>query len=427
QASPLHLHTRSFLTRAHDLHRLRWMLLDPQDPAVTAEVTGFLGKLAAVRGSRAQLGALTGPSAKAAKAAPGLVGLSPRARVLADKALADLHALIAELPDDSLAADWAYLCRQMAHDLALGAPVALAKLRGVRAAVIGASHARIVEVDAPASRAAIAGELARLAGQLDPAPRAKQAYAARRPIAERLAAREHSGAAITYVGLVDPATSSGVFVNSAAATALTDTSDDAVLDYLASNKFAGHGAHSLFMKTWAAGLAYSNGVHPVVAQGQIEYYAERCPLLPQTLRFVIGQLQAASSAGSIDDNIARYAVAAAFDSRAASSYEGRASAMAGDVADGITPDVVKAFRAKVIALARRADLAHELAARMPGVYAKVLPGLRPAAAPVQDGVSFVIGPAKQLAAYEAYLHAAVGKAAVLHRLYPRDFWIPAAL
>jgi hypothetical protein len=38
----------------------------------------------------------------------------------------------------------------------------------------------------------------------------------------------------------------------------------------------------------------------------------------------------------------------------------------------------------------------------------------------------VIGPPKQLAAYEDYLHAAVGKAATLHRLYPRDFWVPAA-
>ena len=47
QASPLHLHTSSFLTRAHDLHRLRWQLLDPGDARVTAEVTGFLDGLAA--------------------------------------------------------------------------------------------------------------------------------------------------------------------------------------------------------------------------------------------------------------------------------------------------------------------------------------------------------------------------------------------
>ncbi|HEX4420536.1 MAG TPA: hypothetical protein VH165_21620 [Kofleriaceae bacterium] len=429
QAFPLYLHTSSFLTRAHDLHRLRWMLLDPQDPAVTTEVTGFLGQLAAAsRLPRAQLDALTAAPAGAVRAAnpwltahTALGALSPRGRELAGKALGDLHALLPDLPDDSLAADWGYLCKQMAHDLALGAPAALDKLRAVRAAIIAAGNARIVEVGSPASHAAIAGELAALAGVLDPAPRARQTYAAHRPIAERVAARDRGTAdAIRYVGLVDPATSSGVFLNSAPATGLHDTGEDAVLDYLASNTFTGHGAHSLFMKTWAAGLAYSNGVHPLVAQGQIEYYAERCPLLPQTLRFVIDQLKAAK----IDGNIARYAIATAFDSRVAASYEQRATAMAGDVADGVTPEVVKAFRGQLLALAGRGDLAQRLAARMPKVYATVMPGFGP---PAKAGVYFVIGPRKQLAAYEDYLHAAVDKAAVLHRLYPRDFWIPATL
>jgi hypothetical protein len=46
---------------------------------------------------------------------------------------------------------------------------------------------------------------------------------------------------------------------------------------------------------------------------------------------------------------------------------------------------------------------------------------------VDEGVYFVIGPAKQLDAYQDYLRAAVGKTATLHRLYPRDFWIPARL
>jgi len=46
---------------------------------------------------------------------------------------------------------------------------------------------------------------------------------------------------------------------------------------------------------------------------------------------------------------------------------------------------------------------------------------------VPGGVYFVIGPAKQLDAYQDYLRAAVGKDAVLHRLYPRDFWVPAKL
>jgi hypothetical protein len=34
---------------------------------------------------------------------------------------------------------------------------------------------------------------------------------------------------------------------------------------------------------------------------------------------------------------------------------------------------------------------------------------------------------KDLAAYHDYLKATFGKDAKLHRLYPRDFWIPAKL
>jgi len=427
QAFPLHLHTSSFLTRAHDLHRLRWMLLDPSNPTVTAEVTRFLRELAAASTlRRAQLdqviaGVIGGKPAPAVKRwAAAFDQLSPQARELARKAAEDLKAMLPELPEGSLAADWAYLCKQMARDLVAGAPVALDRLRSVRAAIVAAGNARIVEVGSPASQAALAADVAALAGKLDQVPRARQVYAQRRPIAARLLEHDPKATETRYVGLVDPATSSGVFLNTAPATALTDTGEDAILDYLASNTFTGHGAHSLFMKTWAAGLAYSNGVHPFVAQGQLEYYAERCPLLPTTLRFVIDQLKAAK----IDANIARYAIATAFDSRVAASYERRAAAMAEDITDGITPQVVKAFRAKLLGLAGRGDLAAALAARMPKVYGAVMPGFGPASG---DGVYFVIGPAKQLAAYEDYLHAAVGKATVLHRLYPRDFWIPARL
>jgi hypothetical protein len=212
----------------------------------------------------------------------------------------------------------------------------------------------------------------------------------------------------------------GVFLNIAPAPWLGDTSDDAVLDYLASNLYTGHGGHSIYAKTWAAGLAYSNGLHPYVHDGQLDYYAERCPLLPQTIRFVVDTLKAQKP----DLNIARYAIANAFASRIADPYESRADEMAADLVDGIPPDLVRAFRSRVLELAKRADLADALFARMPAVYGKVLPGLTKLD---PKATYFVIGPEKQLAAYDAYLHASVGKQAHVFRLYARDFWIPAQL
>ncbi|HUJ62604.1 MAG TPA: hypothetical protein VLX92_29080 [Kofleriaceae bacterium] len=425
QSALEYLHAASFLTQAHDLHRLRWMLLDPEDAKVTAEASAFLGALAGASTlRRGELQALATALARGDFAGKGRYlelarRLSDKAKPLARAAGKDLAELLADLPDSSLAGDWRYLCGEMAGDLRRGAPAALAKLETVRAQIIDRGRARLVEVASTANRDALAGDVAALATAL-PVPTKHHTYtftSSESPIDHQLKTRGvFLGGWPHFVGLVDPATSSGVFYNLAEAPSYKDTKDDAVLDYLASNLYTGHGAHSMFMKTWAAGLAYSNGLHPRPADGMIEYYAERCPLLPQTLRFVIDQLRAARP----DPSIARYAVATAFGSRVADAYESRAAAMAADLVDGLTPDLVRAFRARILELAKRPDLADVLFARLQKVYGKVLPGFGPLE---RFSWYFVIGPEKQLAAYEEYLHAAVGKDAKLVRLYPRDFWI----
>jgi Zn-dependent M16 (insulinase) family peptidase len=394
-------HTASFLTQEFDLHRLRWMLEDPRDPKLQAAGVAMLRRLATQKSkSRAQLVALTAQLA---------VSKDP---IEAD-AGKELGAVLADVPDDSLARDWEVVTLEMASDLAFGAPAALAKLAHVRAQLVTAPRARIVETSSSATREALATDMKALVDAL-PATESKAADPAKNGIRARLAARLPAAAHAMYVGLLAPSTSSGVFDNVAPA---TQFSDDNVLDYLASNLYTGHGAHSMFMKTWAAGLAYSNGLHPWIADGYIDYYAERCPLLPQTIRFVIDQLRNEKP----NPNIARYAIAGAFDSRIADRYERRAAAMAANLVDGIPPDLVRAFRTRVLEQSKRDDLAKDLYARMPVVYAKVLPGL---GAPAPDAINFVIGNAKQLAAYQDYLHAAVGKTATLFTLYPRDFWLP---
>ena len=95
-----------------------------------------------------------------------------------------------------------------------------------------------------------------------------------------------------------------------------DLTDDAILRYLAGNLYTGHGAHSIFMKTWAAGLAYSNGLRPSIRSGRLRYYAERTPELPQTLTFVIKELERATTTEK-DLQLAEYAIAQAFTSRVA--------------------------------------------------------------------------------------------------------------
>ncbi len=422
-------HARSMLTELHDLHRMRWMFADPRDPAATAAATTFLAMLAAAQLPRADLAELAAALAAqrpgkgaASRFTSAAAALPLKAKPLAQLAGKDLAVTLADLPDGSLAADWSYLCREMAKDLAVGAPAALARLENVRAQLVQGQHARLVEVGSPANEQALAGAVEGLVRALPVRTPVEHVDAlALRPFFARLVARDRAAqTGATFVGLVDPSMSMGVFLNLASAPWFGDTSDDAVLDYLASNLYTGHGGHSIYAKTWAAGLAYSNGLHPFVHDGQLDYYAERCPLLPQTIRFVVDTLRAQKP----DANIARYAIAKAFDSRIADPYERRAEQMAADLVDGIPPDLVRAFRSRVLELAKRPDLADVLFARMPAVYGKVLPGLTK----VDAGATyFVIGPEKQLAAYEDYLHAAVGKTSHLFRLYARDFWSPAKL
>jgi hypothetical protein len=414
--SRLQAHVSSFLTQMHDLHRLRWQLLDPMDPAVTDETVTFLELLGtASKRTRPELIEL----ASSIENFPPTAKLSDGAKQLAQAAAKDLGATLADLPDDSLAADWLYLTKQMARDLRVGAPKVLERFEALRAQIVQAPATRLVQVGSSSAHVALAADVEQLARDIPTPPHANTWTAMPdQPFRDRVKARDKTATDFLFVGLVAPGTSSGVFLHLAPGTWYGDVSDDAVLDYLASNLYTGHGGHSLFMKTWAAGLAYSNGVRPNIDGGVLVYYAERTPLLPTTMKFVIGELEKATP----DPNIARYAVASSFYSRIASGYESRATAMAANLVDGQTPELVRAFRARVLEMAKQPDLTAKLFERMKVTYAKVLPGYA-GATPDPDATYFVIGPEKQLAAWEDYLRATYGTQTKLHRLYPRDFWL----
>jgi hypothetical protein len=347
----------------------------------------------------------------------------PPIRALVAQAGKDLRALLAEIPDDSLATDWAYLCNQMAADLERGAIDALASLERVRAQVIDVGNARGWMVASTDNGNALEADLGALLAALPAAKLERRTYSDARFIDDRLRGRQPRATAPRFIGLVNPNTSSGVFVHTAPSTSFADTGDDALRDYLSGNLYTGHGGHSMFMKTWAAGLAYSNGLRVALSQGRILYYAERCPELPQTMRFVIAQLEAAT----VDPALAEYAIAQSFGSRVAASYESRAAAIAADLVDGVTPERVRTFRTELLALRGQDGLAADLFGRMPQVYGKVLPGYGVASADVDDAVFFTTGPDAQLDAWQTYLTSVEGKDAVLWRLYPRDFWVPAKL
>jgi Zn-dependent M16 (insulinase) family peptidase len=414
QDNPLLLATASFMTRTHNVYRLRWMLKEGGSEAVY----GFLTGLGNAGGSRAERKALLAAVREGKYAA--MEKLAPAEKALAVEAAKDLEATLADIPDAHLAADWKYLCLQMVRDLQAGPERTLTALDAVRRLVLNAGAARMFVIASAATQKELAAGIRELAGSLDTAPVNKAVYRNARRVDRRLAAREDNAAHPLFVGLLNANSQGGVFLNSAPVASYHDTSRDKVLDYLATNLYAGGGAHSVFMKTWGAGLAYSNGIRVRPADGRLNYYAERTPALPLTLKFVIDELKKAAP----DASLAEYAVAGAFDgTRSSLAYETRGEAMANDLADGLTPEVVTRFHQAVLGLRKTPKLGEELFRRMNGLYARVLPGLGVKAKDVPGGVYFAIGPESQLAAYEEYLKQAEGAEARVYRLYPRDFWL----
>ena len=414
QDNPLLLSTSSFMTRTHNLYRLRWMLKDGGSDAVYA----FLADVGKAGGSRAERKALLA-SIRDGKYA-GMEKLSAAERALAVEAARDLDTTLADIPDSSLAADWSSLCGQLVGDLQFGPAKALAALDAVRRSLLVTGGARMFAIASAESQQALAPGIRDLAALLEKSPAKKAVYAATRRIDQRLLAREPQAVKPVFVGLLNANSQGGVFLNSAPGASYRDTGRDALLDYLASNLYAGHGAHGIFMKTWAAGLAYSNGMRMRLADGRLNYYAERTPELPQTLKFVIGELTKVKPDAALTD----YAIAGAFaGTRAASPYEERGESMANDLADGLTPAVVSRFHEAILDLRKDPQLGNELFRRMNAVYGKVLPGMNVKAKEVEGGVYFVIGPEQQLAAWEEYLKKADTPDARVFRLYPRDFWL----
>jgi hypothetical protein len=225
-----------------------------------------------------------------------------------------------------------------------------------------------------------------------------------------------------HVGLLAPNKQGGVIITAVPSVHYADAADkDKQLDYLATRLYSGGGSHGVFSKTVGAGLAYSNGLRGSVSAARVGYYAERTPELPQTVRFVVGVVKS----GRPDAALGEYVMAAAFaESRAALTYEARAEGIAADLVDGQPPELVRRFRASILELRRDPQLTAKLFARKDRVHARMLPGYDAKGLDTTAGSFFVIGPDKQLDAWESYLREASGPAARLQRLYARDFWMP---
>lgn len=408
QRNPAFLAADSFLTRAHNALRLRWLLKDPP-PGEEAALTSWFNDLAD-KGKTLDRAALKSMMAS----------MKPQSPVAQD-ALKDLDLELINIPDGSLSSDFVYLVSAMRDDLLTPAAQALAQLDAVRRSILTTSGARMYMVGSTTLENNVLINVKNVASGLDVAEgRPKAAPAQIGLVNTRLLQRDPSATNPVYAGLLAPNMKGGVIITSVPGVHYSDANDrEKQLDFLASRLHAGYGAHGIFLKTIGAGLAYSNGLRASVASGRLGYYAERTPELPQTVHFVVNELKNAPR----DPKLADYAVAQVFgEFRSAATYETRAEGIAADLADSQPPDQVRAFRQSILNLRKDPNLGNTLFDRKDAVYGRFLPGYNVKAADVPGGIYFVIGPDKQLDAWSEYVRASDG--AVLYKLYGRDFWMP---
>ena len=271
QRHPVYLAADSFLTRTHNALRLRWMLKDAA-PGDVEDVGAFLVRLGDAGKSmkRAELKAmLTGAKA------PGLAELTPAQRAIAEEALRDLDLSLIEVPEATLATDFAYLARAMREDLGTPATHALAKLESLRKRLLRTGGARLFLASSGEFRAALAPRIEAFAGRLEKADLAPIWHATDGVIDSRLRERDPKAAPV-HTSLYAPNKQGGVIMTSVPSAHYADFDDkEKQLDYLAGRLYGGGGTHAVFSKTVGAGLAYSNGIRGSISSGRAGYYAER--------------------------------------------------------------------------------------------------------------------------------------------------------
>ena len=430
QDNPLLLSTSSFLTRAHNVLRLKWMLRDAGNDANKKAIDIFLREVGDLKASREEVkafvSALQGNKTSPAgmpvliKAQLESFGRLPEvARANAIEIAKDLEQALNDIPEESLKMDWKYLCNQLLEDLMQGPEKTLQDLNSLRQSLLNSSEARLFLVSSSVNEEKLSSSISALIGGLKNNPVKKVHYSPVKHIDQRVKERTQLNDEVVFVGLVNPNSKTGVFINTATLTSYHETSDEKILQFLSAQLYSGGGKQSVYTKTTGAGLSYSTGVGVNPASGRLLYYAERTPELPQTLKFVIDEIKRSPKDTSMRD----YVIALSFGTRGANDYESRGKAIADDLEDDITPDIVRNFRKAILAQRYKPALIEEIYNRKDNVYSSILPGYGAKGKDVSGAVYFVIGNEKQMLAYESYLRSVEGNETKLVRLYPRDFWI----
>ncbi|KAA3635125.1 MAG: hypothetical protein DWP97_05420 [Calditrichaeota bacterium] len=417
QNNPLYLSTNSFLTKTHQIQRMKWMFTDPGSETQQQNLQNLITELKenGQNKSREELNEFLASYESFSSS-----DNNESAEKIVKEITKTLKASLSDIPDANLAEDYAYLCDEIKTDLMKKPEQALAEIKSILSLITKSDNVRTYMVSNKTDRDNSMDKINDFLALLDSENKSvKQEYSTIDNVIKRIKSRENLDARPTYAGLIFDGTRNGVLIFSAKNTEEYDTSEEAMLKTLSGKLYTGYGPHGLFMKTWAAGLAYSNGYRMSERTGRATYYAERCPDVAETMRFVVKQLKEAEE----DPQLADYTIAQVFgSSRAPDRYEARGEAMANDIADGLKADEVSAYRKHILDVRAKKDFYTEIKSRMEDAYGSVLIGYGKPLAESEDGNFFLIGPEEQFETLEKYIKQTEGEQPV-YRLYPRDFWL----
>ncbi len=430
QDKPLLLSTSSFLTREHNIFLLKWMLKEPKNNTDSNSIQSFFSLLYNLNTSPEQLKRLlSNLNADSTQSKDTIIqnkkyeeafnNLSPSAKAIAKDGIQDLEQTIENIPDTSLQMDFKYLCTCIKKGIEQTPEKTLAELNTLRKSLLNKNNARLFIISSESTQQKIIPAINKMLSAFSNNLLQVQTYSSEKIITERVQQRLHTTEPPVFVGLINPNSPTGVFINTAPLAGYRDTDTTKLLQFLSGELYGGGGKQSVYTKTISAGLSYSTGVHVNLSTGNFEYYAERTPVLPQTLKFVIDEIKHSPVDTSLLDYVISLAVRS---SRAASDYEERGEGMANDLTDGLSPDVIKKFRLAILKLRNEPGVIYKIYSYKDDVYERILPGYGIPSAEVSGANYFVIGPEKQMVAYEAYLKSVENKDTKLFRLYPRDFW-----
>ncbi|MBT7788649.1 MAG: hypothetical protein HN757_07195 [Calditrichaeota bacterium] len=414
QKNPLYLSTSSFLTKVHNLQRLRWMLTETGNRKARNNLEDFLDHLeeSGAGKSREELISLLDSQPD--------MEIREENEAIVKRIVRELKSTLPEIPDENLSTDWEYLCEEIEEDLEVKPEKALKSFKRIIELLQKADNARMFMISSSDDREASLADIKKFSERFSSKKSSKRVkYSDNSRITEQLESRVEGDFTPTYVGLVNENTRNGVLLLSNQYTNPFDENREAILDALASRLYSGYAGHGVFMQTWASGLAYSNGIRFRDGSGRIRYYAERCPDIAETMRFVVGVIQKEIPVPAMTE----YVTALCFGhSRSSDRYETRGEAMASDLADGFTPEVISNYRQKILDIKDTEGLYEELKSRLPGIYGRVLVGYGDNLAEHEGGNNFMIGPEEQFESWENYI-SSVEFPQPVYRLYPRDYWL----